>query len=224
RKSNDPTERQKLYLYLLLCSNLYLFDEATRIKLTSSFEMVSFNAFKNILPEQAEAHVFGANPLNKEGKFKDGSLWQKINKLSSEVNEILDPRINESNYKRNTGDGGLDLVGWIPTGDSLPSSIIYFAQCACTEENWKSKQHDASHETWSQKIIFKNYTNNNIFIPFCFRQSDGTWFKIEDIRLSFLIDRKRLLHYYLQRQNISFNTLPAYQIVEEIIKARENIF
>lgn len=224
RKSNKQSDQQKLYLYFLLCSHLNLFDKSTRIILTSSFEMVSFNAFKNLLPERAEVHVFGANPLNKEGKFKDGSLWQKMNKLSSELNEVLDSRLNENNYKRNTGDGGLDLVGWIPTGDSLPSSIIYFAQCACTEEDWKSKQHDASHETWSQRISFKNYTNNNIFIPFCFRQSDSTWFKIEDIHSSFLIDRKRLLYYYLQKENIRFNTLPAYEIVEEIIKAKEDVF
>ena len=57
RKTNDFSELHKMYLYLLLCSNLYLFDNATRIKLTSSFEMISFNAFKNILPEQAEVHI-----------------------------------------------------------------------------------------------------------------------------------------------------------------------
>ncbi len=78
-----------------------MFNSSTRIILTSSFEMVSFNAFKNLLPQQAKVHVFGANPLNKEGKFKDGSLWQKMHKLSSEVNEVLDPRLNENNYKQN---------------------------------------------------------------------------------------------------------------------------
>lgn len=223
RKNDEPSNQHKLYLYFLLCSHLNLFDNTTRIILTSSFEMVSFNAFRNLLPEHSEVHLFGANPLNKEGKFKDGSLWQKINKLSSEVNEILDSRINENNYKRNTGDGGLDLVGWIPTGDSLPSSIIHFAQCACTEE-WVSKQDSSSHNTWQAKILFTNHINNTVFIPFCFRASDGTWFKIEDIRLSFLVDRKRLLYYYLQNEDISFNTLPAYQIVEEIIKSREGVF
>ncbi len=223
RKEDVSAEPHKLYLYLLLCSNLYLFDNTTRLTLTSSFEMVSFNAFKNILPQQAEVHLFGSNKLNNKGKFRQGSLWKKINALSLEINEVLDPRLNENNYpNNNTGDGGLDLVGWLPTGDRLPSSVIHFAQCACTEE-WVSKQDSSSHNTWQGRILFRNHINNTIFIPFCFRSADGAWFKIEDIRLSFLVDRKRLLHYYLQKENISFNNLPAYQIVEEIISAREDV-
>lgn len=222
-KTTEFTEDQEIYLYLLLCSNLYLFDEATRIKLTSSFEMISFSALKNILPEEAEVHVFGANPLNTNGEFQQGSLLQKIKKLSTKLNEAINPRINENNYLHNVGDGGLDLVGWIPAGDTQPSLIVHFAQCACTEE-WVSKQDSSSHNTWQAKISITNYINNSIFIPFCFRAADGTWFKIEDIRLSFLIDRKRILYYYLKKQNVAFNSLPAYQIVEEIVKARESVF
>lgn len=222
RKTGQLTKLNKLYLYLLLCSNLYLFDSATRVTLTSSFEMVSFNAFRNLLPEQAETHVFGSNPLNNTGKFRQGSLRQKITILSSELNEALFPGINENNYINNVGDGGLDLVAWLPTGDALPSSVIYFAQCACTEE-WTTKQYSSSHDAWAGRILFKNHINNTIFIPFCFRAADGTWFSIEDIKMSFLVDRKRLLHYYFQKENIIFNDLPAHHIVEQIISAREDI-
>jgi hypothetical protein len=223
RKNSQLNPSQKIYVYLLCCSNLYLFDKALQVSLANCFELLSYNSFKNILPNDAEIHLFGSNPLNKEGRYSKIPLLNKINKLSADLNEILDPRLNQSNYTSiKGGDGGLDLVAWVPTGDNLPSSLIFFAQCACTDE-WVSKQHDSSHESWEGRILFKNRISNSIFIPFCFRRGDGTWAKIEDIKLSFLVDRKRLLHYYLKNESISFDTLPASQIIDEIANAREDV-
>lgn len=67
RREGDFSIQQKLYLYLLLCSNLYLFNKSTQIELASCFEIVSFNSFKNLIPNTAEVHLFGANPLNTSG-------------------------------------------------------------------------------------------------------------------------------------------------------------
>ncbi len=225
KKKDSVTGCQMLYIYLILCSNLYLFDKSTISKLTSSFEIVCYNAFREILPHSAISHVFGSNPLNKTGRYNNSlSLWQRINLLCADINEVLNPHISETNYpKKNKGDGGLDLVGWIPTGDSLPSTHIFLGQCACTE-NWVSKQHASSYSEWKARIIFTNQTSNTIFIPFCFRTASGLWHNAGDIKNTFLVDRKRLLFYYLQSKSDVFAGLSVSKFVEEIINASEGIF
>lgn len=215
--------RQKIYVYLLLCSNLYLVDKASQNVLANAFELISFDALKAILPPNAQIHLFGSNPYNRSGRYHSNlSFWERTNTLASDLFEHVNPKISESQYpKANKGDGGLDIVAWIPTGDKLPSMPIFFGQCACTTE-WISKQNDSAFPSWANRINLTTHTTNIVFIPFCYRGADGSWFRVADIRLSFLIDRKRIL-FYLSDTYDKFEKLPFAGIVQTIIDTKENI-
>lgn len=222
-KAKRLSKKQKLYVYLLLCSNLYLFPKSDSNQLSNSFEILSFETFKNILPSDAKVYLFGKNPLNKRGPFKGSlSFWTKVNNLASILNESLSPRMNELDYPpTNTGDGGLDIVAWIPTPDNLSSKIIFMAQCACGE--WTKKIHESSDADWDSRIDFTTSTINNIFIPYCFRQSNGNWQRAADIKKAFLLDRKRILDYSCKKKIIDHKNIPSFNIVDEIFKAKEPV-
>jgi hypothetical protein len=220
----DFDDRQLLYIYLLMCSNLHLFDSSSRTKLANCFELISFNAFRNLLPDNASVHLFGKNPYNTNGEFSRGSFWRKLNRLKDAINEQLNPHLRQRDFSgHNTGDEGLDLVAWIPTGDRLSSSLIYFAQCACTYD-FVSKQHTSSHYAWAQKLVFKNPPSNSTFIPHCFRGSDGKWINSNDIAYTYLMDRIRILKFYEDNNVYSFSDLPVFGIVKEMIALKEKVF
>lgn len=223
KKKADFTNTHKIYIYLLICSNLYLLDSATRTIFANCFELVSHQALKNLLPDNSFVHLFGSNPLNDKGRYKNGlSLWNKIHRLAEDLREDVNNKIKQKDFPAtNKGDDGLDLVAWLDTGDALPSMNVFFGQCACTTD-WISKQHASHYSSWVGKINFTNHTNNIIFIPFCYRGTDGKWFKPSDIRLSFLIDRKRLI-YYLGDRYEAFKKLPSAQIIERIIALKEDV-
>jgi len=213
-----------LYIYLLLCSNLYLFDDVTRGLLANYFELICFNAFQKILPTDSKSYLFGKNPINKKGRYSKGTFWNKLKKLVKEINEKMNPHVKPSEFSNhNTGDDGLDLIGLIPTGDKLSSSIIHFAQCACTYD-FTNKQHSSSFNDWAQKISFKNPPTNSTFIPHCYRGADGSWINSTNIKFSFLLDRKRILNYYTDSKMIKFSKLPIYKLVSDISKVKEKIF
>jgi hypothetical protein len=223
KRKNQLTEKQLLYIYLLLCSNLYLFDDTTRGDLANYFELISLNEFKNILPSNAMIFLFGKNPHNKRSRYSSVKFWNKLNRLRRDINEERNPHLKRVEFpEQHTGDEGLDIVGWIPTGDQLPSSLIYFAQCACTY-NFVEKQHSSSYVAWSQKITFKNPPSNSTFIPHCFRRADGTWIRSSHIMYTFLIDRKRIIHYYTDSEKIKFSALPIYDLVNEIVGLKESV-
>ena len=214
--------RQSIYTYLLFCSNLYLFDAPDRLLLANNFELLCLQVLKNLLPSNAIVELFGKNPLN-NGVYS-GSLWNKIQMLAENINEKVHDLLDRADYPpQNTGDDGLDLVGFVPSGDLLPSMLIFFGQCACTPEEWVSKQNSSAHNAWKNKISITTEINNIVFIPFCFRTANGTWVNIGDIHNSLLIDRKRLI-FYLRGDFTSFEDLPSYGLVNNFILAKEDIF
>ena len=125
-----------------------------------------------------------------------------------------------------TGDGGLDVVGWTSLDDSVPSNLIVLGQCACTP-NWFNKQSSSSYGAWSNKIAFVAPPSNMCFIPFFFRRADGTWHKVKDIHSSILIDRLRLvtlLQSYILGNAEIFVSHPAYGMVEEVLQEEGSVF
>lgn len=220
-KNKSLNIRQLLYVYLLLCSNLYLLDPSSRSKFSSYFEILCFNALKNMMPTSAKVIHFGTGPLNR-GQFSGKTtFYKKVVELASELNEMIGGHFSEDGYsKRDRGEDGLDLVVAIPTGDKTSSSLIFLGQCACTTE-WVSKQADSSYEAWSPKIDFLNRTSNIILIPFCFRSATGNWVRPADIRTSFLVDRQRLL--YQLKSIKKLDPAECFKIVREIVQTKESI-
>jgi hypothetical protein len=218
----DPlTLKHKFYIYLLLASNLHNVEKPIESPLTSDFEFLSKEAMKKLLPVDAKVHIFRNNALH-QGKYT-GNLWNKINTLAKDLRERV--LASESEFSaQNTGDKGLDVVGWFPfpDADAAPGLPIYFGQCGCTA-SWVEKQDSCSHGAWSQIMTFCSPPGKIAFIPFCFRNSDGGWHKLVDIHWAILIDRLRLIH-LLQDRLQHFEPLRSCDIVEEIIHQPEPLF
>lgn len=209
---SEQSLEQKFYIFLLLSSSLkYIRPQTTY--LTSNFEFLSCEAMKKILPSNAEVHIFGANPIHKS-KYT-GNIWKRINMLAIDLREKV--FISESEYPpTDTGDSGLDVVGWVPFEDSASGLPVFFAQCGCTTK-WVEKQHSSSYERWGQIMHFAHRPGNLAFIPFCFRNADGGWFRERVHYFSIIVDRLRLVK-LLKGQLKIFESLDSRHIVEEILQ------
>lgn len=203
----------KLYVYFLLAS--YFTEKHV---LTSTFEKISEEALKSYLPQGAEVYVFGTS-ASRSGRYR-GNLQAKISKLAKDLRETPRQDVKFSNY--NTGDHGLDLVAWFPFNDKNDRLLILLGQCGCTEK-WVGKQHSSGFETWNELIAFRTRPNNLAFIPFCFRDPDGTWSRPQDIQGTILVDRLRFI-YLLRKSPNLIESLACYTFVQQILKAKEPIF
>lgn len=212
------TARQKLYVFFLVSSHLNFFAEY-KTALTSSFEIVSLEAFKKLLPAGAEAHLFGSNPYY--AKRYTGSLWKKINKLSNDIRGRV--KVAQDRFSPNdTGDKGLDLVGWFPFEDENPNMVVLFGGCACSKEEWVQKQLSSSAVAWSGTIDLESLPLNVVFIPICFRRENGSWHKPQDIHQTILIDRIRFIS-LLKEYRLPWRHR-SYRAVSEILNEREPLF
>jgi hypothetical protein len=111
---------------LLLSANLgYLLAQPLRNRLTSHFELLCLTALQHYLPANGKTILFGKNPLNKDTRYQ-GKLYKKILNLAEELNELA--TVQEKDYHpSNTGDDGLDLVGYIPFEDRAEGMLYTFA-------------------------------------------------------------------------------------------------
>lgn len=215
------TSRRKFYVSLLLSSCLRYVSKSSESKLTSSFEIISRDALRRSLPEIAQVHVFGTSKYGK-GRYR-GNIWKKIKRLASDLREELNPRVGpESFSKYSTGDRGLDLVAWVPMKDEENCQIVIFGQCACTPK-WIEKQHSSSPEKWKNLISFQVKPLNAVFIPFCYRTSDGKWYDAIEIS-SVMFDRLRLVTILEADLAFDITDLPSSEVVQEAISYRESLF
>ncbi len=211
---SELTTAQQLYLAFLMSSNLKYFEKH-QSDLTASFEIICLELFKAISPRTAEVHLFGANKLNK-GEFS-GKLWDKIQLLAARLRERV--HISEDDLaKKDSGDHGLDLLSYVPCGDSNPGTVLMFGQCACTNE-WTHKQDDSAEGAWQNVMTLMSRPLNVIFIPFCLRDTDGEWHRPQDQRGHVLMDRLRLL-FLLRGNEDELKTLPAFAAVGELLKTK----
>lgn len=216
---NDLTLKHKLYIFLLAASNLRYFPKYV-YKITNAFERMSLVALKEMLPHSAQVHLFrpSGDVVN---RHYQGNVWSRINNLAEDLRERV--LVNEDHFSpSNSGDEGLDLVGWVPVGDETTGGMLsIFGQCACTEE-WVTKQHSSSMDSWRSKITFTSPAANMIFIPFCFRTATGEWCQPKDIHQSILIDRVRLA-YFLSDEYVTLQQLPVFEVIEEFLTIKESL-
>lgn len=212
---DDLTPKHKFYIFLLLASNLRYVPHYKH-QITTTFEFVSHKALKSLFPSSAEVHIFGTS-TGSSGRYS-GNLLNKATILSQDLCERL--LINETTFsKHNSGDKGLDIVGWVPTGDEVGGVLSVFAQCACTEE-WVDKQNFSKVSAWRSMMTFTVPPSNLIFIPFCFRNSTGGWWQVTDIHESIVIDRVRLT-YFLKEGYEMLQGFPVSKSIDGILNYKE---
>ena len=212
--------KRRFYVFLLLCSSLRCINDKSGVRqhLTSAFERLSLHAFRVCLPSTAQAHVFGTS---KNGRFS-GSFWEKLNQLVPDLQAQL--LAKEADFAGSSGDGGLDLVGWVPLNDQNSGLLVVFGQCACSVDEWVQKQNESSYYgVWEHRMRLKSPSSNMMFIPLSFRASNGRWM-VEDSVRSVLIDRERFLYLLKKRTTCFSDESKAYRLTLEALSFRRNVF
>lgn len=202
-KAGKWTNENYLYLFLLICSRLKIFDGSTRLKLASCFEKLSKEATKRLWPN-AVVRLFSPGSDDRK-KFYGGRLGDAIPQLAQDLNEPLDPANLKNLSELISGDGGLDVIAYFPFDDLARGFPVWLGQCASKGENWKDKKSQAQNITGI--IRFTYPPGNLLFIPACFRSPSGEWFNNIDVMGCVLLDRLRIC-------NLLKNNVPTRELQE----------
>jgi hypothetical protein len=208
------SNKNELYIYLLISSNLDLFKKV-RSELTTDFETVSYFSLKNYLPEHAIVKQFGKN------SEYSGNAIKKIRDLAYDLKVEIREHEIENISERNNQERGLDVIGWIPFSDSCPNIITILGQCACGKD-WPSKHHDTKRYKHYLKF-YRLDPYHAIFIPYALIGKGGNkFFRSDDIEDNTLVfERKRIIELFTDFPE--FSVLRSKQVVEKCIEYSEDI-
>lgn len=213
KEIDNITNRNKIYLYLLLSSSLNIFSEF-QPELTKEFENLCTEVLINFLPNHAIVKSFGENTLY------TGTAVQKIKALAIDMKVRIDIDAYEQVSTRGTKEKGLDIVGWIPFNDNVANLIAILAQCACGKEWYKKLG-----ETSRYNNYFKFHRLNPIhtmFIPYnLVSYNKDTFFKNDEIDNRLIFERKRILSYITTTD--FFDTYNSKILVDNCINFEEDI-
>lgn len=207
------TGQQKLYVLLLVSANLPFYRQ-NEFRLTGVFEEIALLVFRGLMPAGAEAHAFGAANVVRYA----GSKFEKLSALCIDIRAKM--LVDDEGVRRgDSGDGGLDLVGWLPLPDTEDHIPIAFGQCACSRTQWKKKQLEASHDAIDNILHTGARWSTYMFIPHCFRETGGNWAVRTDVQKVVLLDRLRLVHRL--GGELPFDAIGATPVIAEILAFTE---
>jgi len=211
---DDLEIRQKIYLHLLLSSNLYLFPEFQSY-LTTEFELLSEEALKNYLPDFAIIKSFGEN-TDFKGYTKD-----KIKQLAKLMDIDSEDQFLETIAAKGTKDLGLDIVGWLPFEDKVGNYLSIFVQCACGKD-WNKKLSETKRYNRLLKAYLSDF-KHSLFIPYSLiNYNNSTFFEHHEFGEPILLfERKRILS-LIKDENI-YNRLNSNELIDRCIIYEEDI-
>jgi len=191
---NGLSQNQKLYVILLCSSVLRLAGSSGANRLGHYFEALCGPAFKMLLPPGSDCYFAGSGAGSVHEKRIQGLFFDRITTLCKLLH--LTPSANftrENAGQHNTGDGGVDWVGFLEFPDGQCSQPLFFGQCACGND-WVDKQFDDHPVKWKNYIQFSNTYLTYHFIPRHFRLESLKWQNSLSIYDVVLIDRYRLIN------------------------------
>jgi hypothetical protein len=219
-KSNLSIQ-EKVYIFLLLNSNQKYLNKNKNL-LTSDFEELSLIALKNYLPTKALSYRFGKSMLNYDRY--EGKLINKIDLLAEDLK--YKTQYDKDDFDENdNGDGGLDLVSWIPFGNDENQNNMQVILCQCaTGKEWFKKQYETEKFT-SNFINFRTTVNKVVFIPYDGRQENRRFTEQKEILNDvWLFDRIRILNLLKKNNHKEILSLKSFDVVvDKMIKYQEDI-
>ncbi len=111
---------------------------------------------------------------------------QALDYTTRELGEVVGQRDLEDH---NSGDDGVDLIGWRTFGDSRASQAIIFAQCAIGTD-WRDKRDGVSLELWRRHIDWHSRPLKGFAIPF--HHEAGRPWRETATRAGIIFDRLRI--------------------------------
>lgn len=210
RLKENLTNRQKIYLMLVLCSNLH-FVPKLQDTLTKEFETLSAEVLRNILPKNAIIKQFG------KGTEYTGTAQDKIWKLALDMNL----EINEREVRKVLGnqERGLDVVGWIPFKDKYANFVAMLVQCACGK-NWYSKLSETRRYESSYFFFEKISPIHALMVPRCLHYR-GDLYQSDELHDVLLFERCRIME--LLESEDFFQALDSKSIVEWLVDLEEDL-
>lgn len=199
------SDKQKIYIGLLLCSSLRHISE-NKI-LSSAFEYASFCAMRNYLPTLSEVHIFGVS--SGFNSRYSGSLESKIRKLSEDTGYRVSSRPDL--FRRvDNGDGGADIVAWIPfeSDVSREKKLFFIGQSASTM-GWPDKQ--LSGTRLKSYLDIENTVMNVLYVPYDMRNYDRNLQEWGQITTDILFDRHRMINLLTPGELFSNDTGVAFK-------------
>jgi hypothetical protein len=103
-----------------------------------------------------------------------------------ELGEIVGQRDLE---RHDSGDDGVDLIGWRPFGDARASQAIILAQCAIGTD-WRDKRDGVSLEMWRRHIDWHSAPLKGFAVPF--HHQEGNPWRETATRAGIIFDRLRI--------------------------------
>ncbi len=207
----DLSIKNKTYISLLISSMLNIFLEF-KSTLSTEFEIICFEAFKNFLPQKSVVKHFGKHSAY------IGNAITKIKALAKDLNlEIDEYELSQVN-ERNNQERGLDIVGWIPFHDRGQNQVIFLGQSACGKD-YESKQHDTRRfENYLR--FYKTEPQHVLFVPYSLINRRVNKFYHSDlIEKDYLVfERKRLIEFY---SGNNFENLESCRLVNACISYKE---
>jgi len=198
---------QKLYLYLLISSNLNNFSSLQDI-LTSEFETISKEALQQYLPS------FIVEEFGKNSEYT-GNTTKKIKELASKLNVDFVEKSLKNIAKNASQEKGLDVVAWSPFEDTIASMIVILGQCACGKD-WSKKKSETSYYEHSYLLFRKLKPLHAMFIPYGLVHFDDEFYQSDKTDSQLVFERKRIMN--MVRNNIEvFKSSNSYSIVERCI-------
>lgn len=206
----NGSPKQRLYLALLLASSMRTLEKSRRNGVARAFEEVSLAVFSKLLPPGSEIRATWASAGS--AAPYEGTLFQKLTALAADLR--CTANFSEADFNSaDTGDGGMDIVGWHPMSDSRSGTPIAMAQCGCSRDDWEHKQLEAHPVKHSQRLPVMHRWTNYYFMPLDFRRTDGDWAKKSDLAEVIIIDRSRILG--LAEQFDVLDLMPDFAYVDE---------
>lgn len=184
---------QKSYLSLLVFSCLKYVIKTESNFLAREFEILSSRSFASCLPPGSHVKANWANPGEDDNCYR-GVLPAKLREIAADIRCSTAAGIKDEDYDpRDTGDGGIDLVGWHEMYDKREGIPIAMGQCSCSKTEWKLKQFETAYVKHQNVLPVVHAWANFYFCPLDLRKSETSWRYGRDIGGAIIIDRSRLI-------------------------------
>lgn len=213
----DPkNSKHILYFALLLAASLRYLDKTKHAEVTASLEEIGYYVFCSLMPAHWEVKCFGAHQRIHSAYV--GTLESKLRALAKDLfAQFIEGREFD---KRDTGDGGLDVVAWHAIGGDGRGNIpIAFAQCGCSPRDWEHKQFEASPANIEAHLHLQHPAANYYIMPHDLRELTGKWCRASNIGRVIMIDRLRILK-LSELYGIHDKILGAWPHIEEAISVK----
>ncbi|WP_064020140.1 hypothetical protein [Methylomonas sp. DH-1] len=201
------------YVGFLIASCMRNITNTRKSEVARIFEETCFEIFSSLMPSGSEVRATWAN-AGKAAVYT-GTLYEKMKALAKDLRCV--PTFEERDFnRRDTGDGGIDLIAWHPMADDRQGMPIAFAQCGCSKDDWEFKHLEASPAKHRRHFPVMHLWATYYFLPLDLRFSDGDWAYKSDIGDAIIVDRLRLLR--ISEQNNLLQKLSDMPYVDEALK------